>query len=119
MAHKEDLGLLITLEQGKPLKEAIGEVPPNLFICFFADMFVLQINDYSNLSLPTFMSLQITYGAGFIEFSAEEAKRIYGDIIPAPLADRRILVLKQVPLFVNVNSLAICYCCINCKLQTK
>ncbi|KAH9627157.1 hypothetical protein KSS87_018397 [Heliosperma pusillum] len=62
IAHKEELGQLITLEQGKPLKEAIGEV---------------------------------TYGAGFIEFFSEEAKRIYGDIIPAPLSDRRLLVLKQ------------------------
>ncbi|KAI3997030.1 hypothetical protein MKX01_021306 [Papaver californicum] len=62
IAHKEDLGKLITLEQGKPLKEAIGEV---------------------------------TYGANFIEFYAEEAKRIYGDIIPATLSDRRLFVLKQ------------------------
>ncbi|KAK9684088.1 hypothetical protein RND81_10G185500 [Saponaria officinalis] len=60
--HKEELGQLITLEQGKPLKEAIGEV---------------------------------AYGAGFIEFFSEEAKRIYGDIIPAPLSDRRLFVLKQ------------------------
>ncbi|KAK1278640.1 hypothetical protein QJS04_geneDACA021336 [Acorus gramineus] len=62
IAHKEDLALLITLEQGKPLKEALGEV---------------------------------MYGASFIEFFAEEAKRVYGDIIPATLADRRIFVLKQ------------------------
>ncbi|KAM3683991.1 hypothetical protein ACB098_11G008300 [Castanea mollissima] len=62
IAHKEDLGQLITLEQGKPLKESLGEV---------------------------------SYGAGFIEFSAEEAKRIYGDIIPATLPDRRLFVLKQ------------------------
>nr|AMJ39514.1 aldehyde dehydrogenase 5F1 [Bixa orellana] len=62
MAHKEELGQLITLEQGKPLKEAIGEVG---------------------------------YGAAFIEFFSEEAKRVYGDIIPATLADRRLLVLKQ------------------------
>lgn len=62
ISHKEDLGELITLEQGKPLKEAIGEV---------------------------------IYGAGFIEFSAEEAKRIYGDIIPSPLPDRRLFVLKH------------------------
>ncbi|GAB2276367.1 Succinate-semialdehyde dehydrogenase, mitochondrial [Dionaea muscipula] len=60
--HKEELGQLITLEQGKPLKEAIGEV---------------------------------AYGAGFIEFFAEEAKRVYGDIIPATLSDRRLFVLKQ------------------------
>ncbi|OAY26447.1 hypothetical protein MANES_16G048100v8 [Manihot esculenta] len=62
ISHKEELGQLITLEQGKPLKEAIGEV---------------------------------TYGASFIEFFAEEARRIYGDIIPATLGDRRLLVLKQ------------------------
>ncbi|XP_002529810.2 succinate-semialdehyde dehydrogenase, mitochondrial [Ricinus communis] len=62
IAHKEELGQLITLEQGKPLKEAIGEV---------------------------------SYGASFIEFFAEEAKRVYGDIIPATLGDRRLLVLKQ------------------------
>ncbi|GLT31990.1 hypothetical protein SLA2020_066870 [Shorea laevis] len=62
MTHKEELGQLITLEQGKPLKEAIGE---------------------------------ISYGASFIEFFSEEAKRVYGDIIPAPLADRRLVVLKQ------------------------
>jgi succinate-semialdehyde dehydrogenase len=60
--HKDELAQLITLEQGKPLKEALGEV---------------------------------NYGASFIEFFAEEAKRIYGDIIPAPLSDRRLLVLKQ------------------------
>ncbi|KAA8523398.1 hypothetical protein F0562_009821 [Nyssa sinensis] len=62
IAHKEELGQLITLEQGKPLKEAVGEV---------------------------------AYGASFIEFSAEEAKRIYGDIIPSALPDRRLFVLKQ------------------------
>ncbi|KAH9676958.1 Succinate-semialdehyde dehydrogenase [Citrus sinensis] len=62
MAHKEELGQLITLEQGKPLKEAVGEVD---------------------------------YGAKFIEFYAEEAKRVYGEIIPATLPDRRLFVLKQ------------------------
>lgn len=62
IAHKEELGHLMTLEQGKPLKEALGEV---------------------------------SYGAGFIEFFAEEAKRVYGDIIPSTLADRRLFVLKQ------------------------
>ncbi|KAG1326380.1 succinate-semialdehyde dehydrogenase, mitochondrial [Cocos nucifera] len=62
ISHQEELALLMTLEQGKPLKEALGEV---------------------------------AYGAGFIEFFAEEAKRIYGDIIPATLADRRLFVLKQ------------------------
>lgn len=48
--------------------------------------------------------LQVTYGAGFIEFFAEEAKRVYGDIIPSPLADRRLLVLKQVTLYVSLIS---------------
>ncbi|PNY12737.1 succinate-semialdehyde dehydrogenase mitochondrial-like, partial [Trifolium pratense] len=62
MAHKEELAQLITLEQGKPLKESLGE---------------------------------INYSAGFIEFASEEAKRIYGDIIPAPQSDRRLFVLKQ------------------------
>ncbi|XP_044506386.1 succinate-semialdehyde dehydrogenase, mitochondrial-like [Mangifera indica] len=62
MAHQEELGQLITLEQGKPLKEAVGEV---------------------------------SYGASFIEFFAEEAKRVYGDIIPPTLHDRRLFVLKQ------------------------
>ncbi|KAH7432628.1 hypothetical protein KP509_07G031600 [Ceratopteris richardii] len=62
IANKEHLGHLITLEQGKPLTEALGEV---------------------------------VYGSNFVEFFAEEAKRIYGDIIPAPFSDRRIVVLKQ------------------------
>ncbi|XP_021745982.1 succinate-semialdehyde dehydrogenase, mitochondrial-like [Chenopodium quinoa] len=62
IAHKEELGQLITLEQGKPLKEAIGEV---------------------------------AYGASFIEFFSEEAKRVYGEIIPTPLSDRWLFVLKQ------------------------
>ncbi|OIW11700.1 hypothetical protein TanjilG_12219 [Lupinus angustifolius] len=62
MANKEEIAQLMTLEQGKPLKESLGEV---------------------------------SYGAGFIEFAAEEAKRIYGDIIPSPLSDRRLFVLKQ------------------------
>ncbi|XP_020573294.1 succinate-semialdehyde dehydrogenase, mitochondrial [Phalaenopsis equestris] len=62
LAHKDDLALLITLEQGKPLKEALGEV---------------------------------AYGASFIEFFAEEAKRVYCDIIPTTQNDRRLLVIKQ------------------------
>lgn len=62
ISHKDDLALLITMEQGKPLKEALNEV---------------------------------VYGASFIEFFAEEAKRIYGDIIPPTLNDRRLLVFKQ------------------------
>ncbi|XP_076934565.1 succinate-semialdehyde dehydrogenase, mitochondrial-like [Bidens hawaiensis] len=60
--HKEELGQLITLEQGKPLKEAITEV---------------------------------VSAAGHVEFFAEEAKRVYGDILPSPLPDRRLFVLKQ------------------------
>ena len=62
MAHQDDLALLLTLEQGKPLAEARGE---------------------------------IAYGSSFIEWFAEEAKRIYGDVIPAATTDRRIVVLKQ------------------------
>jgi len=62
MASQDDLGLLLTTEQGKPLAEAKGE---------------------------------IAYGASFIEWFAEEGKRIYGDVIPAHQADKRIVVLKQ------------------------
>jgi succinate-semialdehyde dehydrogenase/glutarate-semialdehyde dehydrogenase len=61
-AHKEDLALLMTSEQGKPLAEARGE---------------------------------IDYGASFVEWYAEEAKRIYGEIIPSHRADARILVMRQ------------------------
>ncbi|XP_023534522.1 succinate-semialdehyde dehydrogenase, mitochondrial [Cucurbita pepo subsp. pepo] len=60
--HKEEIGQLITLEQGKPLKESVGE---------------------------------INYGASFLEFFSEEAKRVYGDIISPTIADRRLFVLKQ------------------------
>ncbi len=60
--HKEALGQLLTLEQGKPLAEAIGEV---------------------------------AFGASFIEWFAEEGRRLYGDIVPSHLPDRRCLVLKQ------------------------
>jgi succinate-semialdehyde dehydrogenase/glutarate-semialdehyde dehydrogenase len=38
---------------------------------------------------------EIAYGASFIEWFAEEARRVYGDVIPSPGADRRILVLRQ------------------------
>lgn len=38
---------------------------------------------------------EVAYGASFIEWFAEEAKRVYGEVIPAPLTDRRLLVLKQ------------------------
>jgi len=62
LAAADDLALLMTTEQGKPLAEAQGEV---------------------------------AYGASFIEWFAEEAKRAYGDVIPSPQTDRRLLVLKQ------------------------
>jgi succinate-semialdehyde dehydrogenase/glutarate-semialdehyde dehydrogenase len=62
LANADDLALLMTLEQGKPLAESRGEV---------------------------------TYGAAFIEWFAEEGKRIYGDTIPAHLPGKRLLVLKQ------------------------
>ena len=62
VANADDLALILTTEQGKPLAEAKGE---------------------------------ILYGASFIEWFAEEAKRVYGDIIPSPTADKRILVIKQ------------------------
>ncbi len=38
---------------------------------------------------------EVTYGASFIEWFAEEAKRVYGEVIPAPMGDRRLLVIKQ------------------------
>ena len=38
---------------------------------------------------------EVNYGASFIEWFAEEAKRVYGETIPAPMGDRRLLVLKQ------------------------
>ncbi len=62
LAHAEDLALLMTTEQGKPLAEARGEV---------------------------------VYGASFAEWFAEEGRRAYGDVIPAPAGDRRILAVKQ------------------------
>ncbi len=62
LEHLEDLALIMTHEQGKPLEEARGE---------------------------------IRYGASFVKWFAEEARRAYGETIPAPTADRRILVLKQ------------------------
>jgi succinate-semialdehyde dehydrogenase/glutarate-semialdehyde dehydrogenase len=62
MANQEDLAVLMTAEQGKPLAESRGE---------------------------------IAYGAAFIEWFAEEGKRIYGDTIPANQGDRRIVVIKQ------------------------
>src|SRR6202795_2968026 len=62
MANLEDLGKLMTAEQGKPLAEAKGEV---------------------------------AYAASFIEWFAEEAKRVYGDTIPSPWNDRRLVVIKE------------------------
>lgn len=62
LENKSDLGRLMTLEQGKPLAEAQGEV---------------------------------LYGASFIEWFAEEAKRTYGETIPAPSADKRLVTIKQ------------------------
>ncbi|NKD88595.1 NAD-dependent succinate-semialdehyde dehydrogenase [Haematospirillum sp. 15-248] len=59
---RDDLALLMTAEQGKPLAEARGEV---------------------------------TYAASFVQWFAEEARRAYGDVIPSPLRDRRLLVLKE------------------------
>ena len=60
--NADDLALIMTSEQGKPLPEAKGEV---------------------------------AYGASFLEWFAEEAKRMYGDVIPQHQADRRIVVIKQ------------------------
>ena len=62
MDAQEDLALIMTLEQGKPLAESRGE---------------------------------IAYGANYIEWFAEESKRIYGDTIPAPSGDKRIVCIKQ------------------------
>ena len=62
MDNQDDLGLMMTLEQGKPLAEAKGE---------------------------------IAYAASFIEWFAEEAKRVYGETIPGHQPDKRIVVLKQ------------------------
>jgi succinate-semialdehyde dehydrogenase/glutarate-semialdehyde dehydrogenase len=62
IANRDDLALIMTSEQGKPLAEARGEVE---------------------------------YAASFVEFYAEEAKRIYGETIPSHRADARILVIRQ------------------------
>ncbi|MEQ1695820.1 MAG: NAD-dependent succinate-semialdehyde dehydrogenase [Hyphomicrobiaceae bacterium] len=62
LEYSEELALLLTKEQGKPLAEAKGE---------------------------------IVYGAGFVEFFAEEAKRIYGETIPSHKADARIIVQRE------------------------
>ena len=62
MENQEDLAVLMTTEQGKPLSESMGEV---------------------------------VYGASFIEWFAEEAKRIYGDTIPQHQRDKRVVVIKE------------------------
>ena len=62
LANADDLALIMTSEQGKPLAEAKGE---------------------------------IAYAASFIEWFAEEARRVYGDTIPATSGDKRILAIKQ------------------------
>lgn len=62
MAHQDDLALLMTSEQGKPLIEASGE---------------------------------IAYAASYVEWFAEEAKRVYGTLIPSHRADAEIMVMKQ------------------------
>jgi acyl-CoA reductase-like NAD-dependent aldehyde dehydrogenase len=62
MANQEDLAVIMTREQGKPLTESRGE---------------------------------IAYGAAFVEWYAEEGKRVYGDIIPTIASSRRLLVIKQ------------------------
>ena len=62
LANVDDLALILTTEQGKPLSEAKAEV---------------------------------TIGAAYIEWFAEEAKRIYGDVIPTIGNDRRLVVVKE------------------------
>jgi succinate-semialdehyde dehydrogenase/glutarate-semialdehyde dehydrogenase len=62
MANQDDLALIMTAEQGKPLAESKGE---------------------------------IAYAASFIDWFAEEGKRLYGDVIPTHQADKRLLVLRQ------------------------
>lgn len=62
LEHLDDLAMILTLEQGKPIQEAKGE---------------------------------IRYGASFVEWFAEEAKRVYGDTIPGHQRNKRILVIKQ------------------------
>jgi len=62
LEHVEGLARLLTIEQGKPLAEAKGE---------------------------------IRYGASFVEWFAEEARRVYGDVIPGHGRDKRITVIKQ------------------------
>ncbi len=62
LRHQDALAHLMTLEQGKPLAEALGE---------------------------------IRYAASYVEWFAEEGKRVYGDLIPSPQPGKRLLVMKQ------------------------
>jgi len=62
LAHVDDLALILTSEQGKPLAESKGEV---------------------------------TIGAAYVEWFAEEARRVYGDVIPTIGNDRRLVVTKE------------------------
>ena len=62
LEHAEDLARIMTIEQGKPLTEALGEVK---------------------------------YAASFMQWFAEEGKRIYGDVIPSTNAGQRFLVIKE------------------------
>lgn len=62
MDHQEDLAVILTSEQGKPIAEARGE---------------------------------IAYAAAFVQWYAEEGKRVYGDTIPAISSDQRIIVIRQ------------------------
>lgn len=62
LENQEDLALIMTAEQGKPLAEARGE---------------------------------IGYGASYMEWFAEEGKRLYGDVIPAPDGNKRIVCIRQ------------------------
>ena len=62
LANADDLALILTTEQGKPLAEAKGE---------------------------------IAIGAAYVEWFAEEAKRVYGDVIPTIANDRRLVVVKE------------------------
>ncbi|MFC4624090.1 NAD-dependent succinate-semialdehyde dehydrogenase [Daeguia caeni] len=62
VANADDLAVILTMEMGKPLAEAKGE---------------------------------ILYGASYVEWFAEEAKRVYGDTIPGHQEDKRIIIIKQ------------------------
>ncbi|MDR0225851.1 MAG: NAD-dependent succinate-semialdehyde dehydrogenase [Burkholderiaceae bacterium] len=62
MEHQEDLALIMTSEQGKPLAESRGE---------------------------------IAYAASYVQWFAEEARRVYGSTVPSPWADKRIIVTKE------------------------